>query len=969
MVENLKKFKRGRQISFLVILACVIIWLFDTTADFIFFYEGVSFMDLLILNIPPHELYIRLFIFILLIGLGFTFYIQSNRQEKLLLNKIIIEKELIQSQKKINTIFGAIPDLFFLISRDGFCLEYKGHQEDLYIQPETFIGKNMKDFMPKDLVQKSMVAVNELFKTQHPQKIDYSLQMPDGETKFFESQILYYSKDKYVSLVRDITERKLNEQKLLKSEHNLKEIFKELHYLYRISQIQDEPNLSIDDFLKQCIELITQAFQYSDIAKAKIKYRDKSYTSKNFKETDWKISESVKIVDDFLSLTIYYLEDMQFLQEEVLFLKEVASRAKIFIENKNSEEIKRDFSEKIAEEVNIKTRELIIVRDQLNTIWDNLVDPIFVISEDYRILFTNKRAQNLFGGNLIGDICYEKIKGLNNPCEFCLQFPKGKIEIFNSVVEHVIKIPKTSETRTYEISISKISNFQGLPAMLETLRDITYHKEAEDKLIEFKLNLQERIMELDCLYGISNLLAKSDISINELLSDSIPIILTIWSDPEKTYVRITFNGNEHKSENFKETIWKLSILEFIEDRPLKIDVYCHNEDSLQVEKIVILKEIGDRIQIAISRKEAEIEKNKYVSIVKDSNDAIIGSYLEGNIISWNKSAEIIFGYAPEEILGKSINFLNPPDRFDEDSFILSEIRKGNHIDHFETKRVRKDGKILDISITASPIRNLNGEIIGLSAIARDFTEVNEQQNLYQDQILKSSQFKSDFMASMSHELRTPLNSIIGFSDILLEKFYGDLNEKQYHYVSNVRTSADHLLDLINDILDISKIEAGKMELDIQNIQLEKLIKKVENTLRTEYERKNLKFEVIGLENNIVVQADSIRLQEIMFNLLSNAVKYTQEGGITLEIIESEDFWTFNVKDTGIGIKEEDFDLVFLEFKRINSDFITSIEGTGLGLSLTKKLVELHGGNISFTSEFGKGSTFTFTIPKIVILIE
>ena len=739
--------------------------------------------------------------------------------------------------------------------------------------------------------------------------------------------------------------------------------------LFRISQLQDNPNLLIENFFKQSLEIIIQAFKFPDIISIKITYRDKSYSSENFEETDWKISESVKIDDDFLSLTICYLKDMQFLQEEVLFLKNITSRLKNVIENKKSEEIKRNFREKLAEEVNIKTKELIVIRDELNSIWDNLVDPIFVISEDYRILFTNKSAQNLFGNNLIGNFCYEKMKGLNNPCEFCILFPKGKIEILNSVVEHDMKIPKTSETRTFEISISKITNFQGLPAKLETLRDITDHKKAEDKLIESELNLQERIMELDCLYGISNLLAKSDISINELLRDSIPLILTIWSDPEKTYVRITFSGYEHKSKNFKETIWKLSTLEFIEDRILKIDVYCHNENSLQVEKINILKEIADRIQIAISRKEVEIEKNKYVSIVKDSNDAIIGSYLEGTITSWNKSAEIIFGYAEKEILGKSVNLLIPPDRFKENSFIISEIRKGNHIDHFETKRVRKDGKILDISITASPIRNLDGEIVGLSAITRDFTEVNEQQNLYQDQILKSSQFKSDFMASMSHELRTPLNSIIGFSDILLEKYYGDLNEKQYHYVNNVRTSADHLLNLINDILDISKIESGKMELNIQDIQLTKIINTVENMLKPEFDKKNLKFEVIGLKDKSIIQADSIRFQEIIFNLLSNAVKYTKEGRIKLDIIDSKDYWSFSVEDTGVGIKEEDFDLVFQEFKRVNSEFIESIEGTGLGLSLTKKLVELHSGNISFTSEFGKGSTFTFTIPKKKISLE
>ncbi len=969
MSEKSKKFRKGRQIFFQVILIGVLSWLFNTIMDYYLYYKGKSFWDLLILDIPPLEIFTRTIIFITLIGIVLLIHIQVNNQEMLFQSRTKIEEELIQSQKKLNTIFQAIPDLYFLFSRDGICLEYKGKKEDLYVQPETFMGKKLKDFMPKELVQKTLVAVNELYKTKQPQKIEYSLQRTDGETNYYESQILYYSNDSYISFIRDITERRLNEKKLIISERNVKERYKELKNLYRISQIQDDPNLSIDNFFKQSIEIITPTFQYPDILCTKITYRDKSYSSKNFKETDWKITERVKIDDNFMLLTICYLEDVQFLQEEALFLKDIASRVKNIIENKNSEEIRRDFNKKLEKEVKIKTEELMFVRDQLNSIWNNLVDPIIVISEDYRILFNNKSAQKVFGKNLTGNLCYEKIKGMNTPCEFCPLFSEKKIVIFDTLIEHVIKMPKTGETRTFEISISKINNFQGKPAMLESLRDISDRKKIEDKLKKSESISQERVMELDSLYGVSSLLAKPNISINKLLRDSIPLIISVWPNPEKMNVRVAYGLYEHKSENYKETIWKLSTLEFIGDFTLIIDVYSQNEESLHIEKINVLKEIGDRIHMSISRREAELETNKYVSIVRDSNDAIVVSDLTGIVTSWNKSAEIIYGYTEEEIVGNSLISLIPPDRIDENSFIISEIKGGNHIDHYETKRLRKDGKILDISITASPIKNLINEIIGLSAISRDFTEVNEQQNLFKEEILKSSQFKSDFMASMSHELRTPLNSIIGFSDILLEKSYGDLNEKQYHYVNNVRTSADHLLELINDILDLSKIEAGKVELNIIDIQLNNLINIVGNTLKPEFQKKNLTFEIIGLEEKKLIKADSVRLQEIMFNLLSNAVKYTKEGGIKLEIIESQDYWTFNVKDTGVGIKEEDFDLVFQDFKRIKSDFIASIEGTGLGLSLTKKLVELHGGNISFTSEFGKGSTFTFTIPKIKKSIE
>jgi PAS domain S-box-containing protein len=250
-------------------------------------------------------------------------------------------------------------------------------------------------------------------------------------------------------------------------------------------------------------------------------------------------------------------------------------------------------------------------------------------------------------------------------------------------------------------------------------------------------------------------------------------------------------------------------------------------------------------------------------------------------------------------------------------------------------------------------------------VFRDITERKaiEQQKLYHEQLLKSSQFKSEFMAHMSHELRTPLNSIIGFTDVILERISGEINEEQDKYLTNVKSSALLLLDLINDILDIAKIESGKVELFIENVLLSQIIEQIKTMIKPIYEKKKLIFDIPEIANETIIRVDRLRFKEILFNILSNAVKYTQEGSVKLEISESEAFWTFSIIDTGIGIKEEDFELIFQDFKRVQSAYVVAIEGTGLGLSLTKRLIEHHGGNISFTSEFGKGSTFTFTIPK------
>ncbi len=604
------------------------------------------------------------------------------------------------------------------------------------------------------------------------------------------------------------------------------------------------------------------------------------------------------------------------------------------------------------------TADLKKISDKLQKVFETANEGFWEVDNDNITIDVNLKICDLLGKTkeeLIGKDMFEFLT------------PEGKEIISYQEKEYRDKGQSSSYELSFILSNSKIINcmINAAPIFDEfgkkrgtfgMISDITYLKDAEKKL-------KKQIEKLDCLYEISRLLAKPNISIKNLLHDSLPLILRVSHYPEMAFARIFYDEYEYKSEKFRETEMKFSIVDCINKKKLEIDVYYIEENNFSEEEINLVKEIEERIKNEILRKEIEQENSILADIVENSNDAILSINLDGIILSWNMGAEKIFGYTTKEILGKLASFLLPSNLPEELNLIIDRIQNGEHISHFETKRIRKDGKLLDISLNASPIKNLKGEIIGLSAIGRDFTEAFEQQKQYQEQILKSSQFKSDFMASMSHELRTPLNSIMGFSDVLIEKFYGGLNDQQEEYVNNVRSSAVHLLNLINDILDISIIEAGKIELNIEDIQLYEIINQIEITLRPEFEKKNLKFEVIGLNSRQVISADSVRFKEILFNLLSNAVKYTKEGMIKLEVFELEDLWKFNVIDTGIGIKEEHFDLIFKEFKRVQSEFVNSVEGTGLGLSLTKKLVELHGGNIGFTSNWGEGSIFTFIIPK------
>jgi signal transduction histidine kinase len=243
--------------------------------------------------------------------------------------------------------------------------------------------------------------------------------------------------------------------------------------------------------------------------------------------------------------------------------------------------------------------------------------------------------------------------------------------------------------------------------------------------------------------------------------------------------------------------------------------------------------------------------------------------------------------------------------------------------------------------------------------ARLFHEIQDKSR----QLEVANKHKSEFLANMSHELRTPLNAIIGFSEVLIERLFGEVNEKQADYLNDIHSSGKHLLTLINDILDLSKIEAGRMELEPSTFELASALANAMTLVRERAQRHSIALgqQVDPKLSEIV--ADERKFKQILLNLLSNAVKFTPDGGRVDVLARREDSnAVISVHDTGVGIAPEDQATVFEEFRQVGRDYTKKQEGTGLGLTLTKKFVELHGGRIWLESEPGKGSTFTFTIP-------
>jgi PAS domain S-box-containing protein len=341
------------------------------------------------------------------------------------------------------------------------------------------------------------------------------------------------------------------------------------------------------------------------------------------------------------------------------------------------------------------------------------------------------------------------------------------------------------------------------------------------------------------------------------------------------------------------------------------------------------------------------------------------------IVQVNRQLERIFGYARDELIGKPIEILIPErfvkqhahylTKFMETSEVLSWGRTG--VDLYGRRR---DGSEFPVDIMLSPFETAGGrQVMGT---VRDITERNRaEQEIRTAKVTaeNASRSKSEFLATMSHELRSPLNSIIGFSEILIDQSFGALNDKQKEYMNDVWESGLYLLSLINDILDLSKVEAGKMVLEPDEFDLQTVLPKclVMVQERALFRGIEISMKIDDGINSIF--ADERRFKQIIYNLLSNAIKFTPEfGRIGLEVKRKDDKGVlFTVWDTGIGIEEKDKDKIFQEFVRISNSYSPQCQGTGLGLVLTKKLVELHGGQIWFESR-GKdqGTRFSFVLP-------
>jgi len=525
----------------------------------------------------------------------------------------------------------------------------------------------------------------------------------------------------------------------------------------------------------------------------------------------------------------------------------------------------------------------------------------------------------------------------------------------SEIVETIMKVARGDYSVQIELS-GKNDDLDSLAMGLNMMVDDVGM--AQEALKKERRALKERVKELNCLYGLANLVEKQDISLEEILEGAINLILPAWQYPEITCARILLGAQTFESKNFKETRWKLTsdIVVYGKRTGLLEVVYLKEKPEryegpfLKAERNLI-NALAEQLGRIVERRKIERELRIKSEAIESSINGIALADLKGRLTYVNRSFLNMWKYSQEkEVLGRPIiEFWGTEEQSLQ---IMQAVRSGEGW-MGELVARREDGSTLDIQLMVNIVENTVGKAICMVASVVDITERK-----------RIEQMKDDFVALASHELRTPLTSIQGYTELILDGDTGEINQEQREFLKIITQNTQRLEALINDVLDIEKIESGKIKLRRERVNLNEIIGGCVDTFKVMAEGKGLELTKEIKETEINVLGDLDRLSQVFSNLLSNAIKYTEEGRVKITAQTKGRFALVAIEDTGLGMSSETMKRIFTRFFRAGNGYVRKTTGTGLGLSIAKATIERHNGHIKVESKLGAGSKFEVMLPLL-----
>ncbi len=884
------------------------------------------------------------------------------------------EKALAEKISQLRTIVDAIPDSVYLKDKEGrFILNNRAHMD--IIGKSDFrevIGKTDSDVFPEEFLKSIYEDEQKVLRTGKPMldKEELLLDRKKNKKTFFlaSKTPIMDSKGKIAGLVgisRDITKQKRVEEKFKESQYKLGERIKELDCLYGISKLVEKPGISFEEIFKGTVKFIPPGWQYPDITCARIITPDGEFKTDDFKDTTWKLKDDINLNGKIYgTLEVCYLEEKPedyegpFLKEERNLINAITDQLERTIVSRQTQKMLADNEARF--------KELFKNMSSGVTVYEASGDGNDFIIRD--INRAGEKRNRVKKKDLIG----RSLKDI---------FPEAKehgtLDVFKEVY-------KTGKPCNYPIKIYKdnkisvwVENYlYKLPTgeIVSIYDDVTEQKLAEEEILrlsKFPSENPNPILRIDEARKViySNQAGKKQLeSLGVEVGKKAPPIL---------YNEI-FMPNGERSTRTKIINVQVGerLYEFV-IAPVKGSDYTNLYGRDITEK--------KRAEEALQEKH-----NQLNTIINNIPDPVFLKDKKSTFILVNKATINILGKSNfSEVIGKSdFDFYPKEMAMEFYSDDQRTMKTGKPVWHKEELVFnKKSNKNVNLITTKIPLFDSGGNVTGLVGISSDVSKLKEaseelaisnkelaaarkESEASARKAVSANKTKSEFLSNMSHEIRTPMNAIMGFSE-LLESQVEDLQQKQY--LASILSSGKTLLALINDILDLSKIEAGKIELQYAALNPQNLFDEIGRIFSVKVKEKGLEF-LTEIDDKLpkALHMDEVRIRQILFNIVGNAVKFTSSGYVKLRVKgvyfkdKSKIDLIFSVKDTGIGITDEDKEIIFDAFRQSKKQRSDKYGGTGLGLSITKRLIEMMEGSVSVESTAGKGSIFTVKLKNVVV---